>query len=136
MKNDLVYRLNDQTIYVREGIRIPKSYTEEENKTYVYLLKIETNEKFSPYPVIHKVGTTCSIMHRMKALLYNYQCKSITILWISPAYSTSTALRVETNFRTNINQEEWIAIPKDRFILPDNVKEITIKVRNEYTIKV
>ena len=87
----------------------------------------------------YKIGTTNRPLQRLKEHLKNYKYEfNIEVLWFSPRYgSVETTTRVER--RTIKFWSEflgWEYIPNDRFILPDDVTEIFIRVRKDYFIRI
>ena len=122
-------------VHKKEGLRIPTPKTAGSQKNYIYLIRIDGDAKF-PGQAVHKIGTTCNIMRRMKEHLRQYQSKRISLLWVSSLYSIHTALRVEHKFTTSLSESDWQYIPKDRFILPNGVKKIIVRVRKEWEISV
>ena len=87
----------------------------------------------------YKIGTTNRPLQRLKEHLKNYKYEfNIEVLWFSPRYSSvETTTRVER--RTIKFWSEflgWEYIPNDRFILPDDVTEISIRVRKDYFIRI
>lgn len=98
-------------------------------KDHIYFIRIGAQSDN-----LYKIGTTNNITRRMRQLEYNYK-KSIEIIWISPAYSKYTTLRVEEQ---TINQwrrlEGFEYIRNDRFIINPKIRQVKIKVRKDWTI--
>jgi len=84
---------------------------------------------------IFKIGTTNNIMIRMKQH-QDYFSKDIYILWVSPTYSKYTTLRIEDRQKAVWieQQPNWQYIKNDRFIIPQFVNQIVIKVIKNYEI--
>jgi len=83
---------------------------------------------------LHKIGTTNDMLERMKEHVRNYK-ENIYILWISPAYSKWTTVRVEDRQKKWwIEKTNWEYVRLDRFIIPPDVKEVVITVRKEWHI--
>lgn len=115
---------NGRKYRVFSRVTIPKR-----EGNYVYFLRIgsESNRKF-------KIGISNNIMRRMVEHC-KYYGEEIYILWISPCYSKYTTLRVEdTNKERWIRETIWEYIENDRFIIPESVDKITIKVKKEYEV--
>ena len=98
---------------------------------YNYLLRVDNGFKWV------KIGTTNDMLRRMKEHMKYYD-SDITIIWISPPYSKYTTLRVEDRNKALWIKEhpDWQYINNDRFIIPDTVNEIVIKVIKEYHIRI
>ena len=74
------------------------------------------------------------MMERMKEHLRNYG-EDLYVLWISPAYSKWTTVRVEDRQKKWWREQGgWQYLRNDRFVIPEGVKEITITVRKEWRI--
>lgn len=95
---------------------------------FVYFIQIGEDDR------IFKIGTTNDIDRRMKEHK-RYFKKPIKVLWVSPAYSKYTTLRVEDDTK-NLWREttNWEYIRNDRFRIPEDVTEVRIKVRKEYVV--
>lgn len=128
---ELLYKhpKNGTTVH---GPKLPKKLGD-----YIYFIKL------IPLPgthrrAAHKIGTTNSPLSRMKEHLRYYKFEyNIEILWISPAYSKYTTLRIEDKMkRWWIEANQWEYIRNDRFIIPDSVKEVTITVKKDYIIRI
>ena len=66
-----------------------------------------------------------------------YYDKKITVLWFSPTYSKYTTLRIEDRMKTYWREfTDWEYKNNDRFVIPPEVKDITITVRKDYNIKI
>ena len=97
---------------------------------YVYFIRIGDEADN-----LYKIGTTNDVMRRMRQHERYYK-KPVEVIWVSPAYSKYTTLRVEEQ---TINQwkglEGFQYIRNDRFIIDPSIKQVTIKVRKEWTIE-
>lgn len=116
---------------IYSAVKIPKVYKEWDRKGYVYFIQIgdKKNRKY-------KIGTTCNILQRMIQHLNNYK-ESIYILWVSPAVSVYTTLRIEDNFiLSHMQNEDFSYIPNDRFIISEKITEVAIKIKKEYVISI
>lgn len=97
---------------------------------YLYFIQIG-----DPEERLFKIGTTNNINRRMLEHRRTYK-KDIHVLWVSPTYKKSTTLLVENKMKATWKEQEGMEyIPKDRFIINENIQKITIKVRKEYVIK-
>jgi hypothetical protein len=127
----MVYEKVATGIFVKEGIVIPRPFSEDDKKGYIYLCLIRDN---ATGRVWLKVGTTCNIMQRMTRHRYTFQ-SDIIILWISPAVSKYTTLKVEDEFKDfTKNHLEWEYVPQDRFFMPENTLQIEVRIRKTYII--
>lgn len=106
--------------------------TKSERGEYNYLILIHSD---NPKTKIIKIGTTNDMTRRMYEHL-GYYNKDITILWISPHYSKYTTLRVEDKTKDDLKSCGYQWIRNDRFEVPKELAEITIKVRKEYHIRI
>lgn len=83
---------------------------------------------------LYKIGTTNNVIRRMKQHERYYK-KKVEILWISPAYSKYTTLRVEDKTIQKWKQLEGFEyIRNDRFIINPEIHSVIIKVRKEWTV--
>ena len=132
----VIYQSRDKTrrVELAPGVKVPRPVREIDQKSYVYLLRIE-GAKDKP-PIINKAGITGNIYRRMATLAREYEATKITVLWVSPLYAESTARRLEWQIKKIAEGLNSTMIPKDRFILPAEVEEITFKVRKKYNVKV
>ena len=132
----VIYQSRDKTrrVELAPGVKVPRPVREIDQKSYVYLLRIE-GAKDKP-PIINKAGITGNIYRRMATLARGYEATKITVLWVSPLYAESTARRLEWQIKKIAEGLNSTMIPKDRFILPAEVEEITFKVRKKYNVKV
>ena len=97
---------------------------------YIYFIRI--GEKSAH---LYKIGTTNDISRRMHQHERYYK-QPVEVLWISPAYSKYTTLRVEEQtIEQWKNLEGFQYIRNDRFIISPDIKSITIKVRKEWTVE-
>ena len=96
---------------------------------YLYFLRVG-----NPDERVFKIGTTNRPLERLQEHMRAYGT-DLEVLWFSPAYEWLTTLRVERRQKDYwIENMNWQYIKNDRFIIPPDVKEITIKVRKEYHI--
>ena len=103
---------------------------------YIYFIRLSPMLGNIPR---YKIGTTKRPLSRLKEHLKNYKYEfNIEVLWFSPCYSSvETTTRVERRMIKFWSEFlDWEYIPNDRFILPDNVTEIFIRVRKDYFIKI
>ena len=99
------------------------------NKEYIYFIRIG-----EPADRLFKIGTTNNIKRRMSEHKRTYQ-KDIEILGTIAVTSKYTTLRVEENMISEWkNKKGWVYKRNDRFIIPEDVQSISIKVRKEYII--
>lgn len=98
-------------------------------KDHIYFIRIG-----APSDNLYKIGTTNNMARRMRQHERNYK-KSIEVIWISPAYSKYTTLRVEEQTISNWrNLDGFKYIRNDRFIINPSIHQVKIKVRKEWTI--
>lgn len=103
----------------------------ENKKEYIYFIRIG-----EPADRLFKIGTTNNIKRRMKEHERTYQ-KNVEVLGTIAVTSKYTTLRVEENMISEWkNNEGWEYKRNDRFIIPEDVKSVTIKVRKEYIINI
>jgi len=101
-----------------------------EKKDHIYFIRIGSISER-----LYKIGTTNNIVRRIKEHERYYK-KSITLLWLSPAYSKYTTLRVEDRtISTWKNLEGFKYVRNDRFIIDPKINKVTIKVRKEWTVE-
>lgn len=87
-----------------------------------------------PVDSLYKIGTTNNVSRRMKEHARNYK-KSIEVLWVSPAYSKWTTLRIEEKTIENWkNLEGFQYIRNDRFVIDPKIRKVSVKVKKEWTI--
>lgn len=129
-----IYQSRDKAreVVLAPGIKVPRPVKETDQRSYVYLLMIEGAD--NQPPVIQKAGITGNIYRRMATLSKKYGAKRITVLWVSPLYAESTARRLEWQLKQIAKSMDWVIIPKDRFIIPKEVKEFQFTVRKTYTV--
>lgn len=97
------------------------------NKEYIYLIRIG-----EPADRLFKIGTTNNINRRMSEHKRAYK-KDIQILGTIAVTSRYTTLRVEENMISEWKTREgWVYKRNDRFIIPEDVQSVKIKVRKEY----
>ena len=128
---EIIYTHRTKKNTISSNIPIP---TKEGN--YIYFIRLVPIWENIPR---YKIGTTNRPLQRLKEHLKNYKYEfNIEVLWFSPRYdSVETTTRVER--RTIKFWSEflgWEYIPNDRFILPDDVTEIFIRVRKDYFIRI
>ena len=122
-------------IVLREGVKIPAQVYATEQKGYVYLIRVENSANEKLPRLFHKVGTSTHPARRFLQLAQEYKAERIVVLWISPQYAESTYRRLEWHIKDVVSAMEGSTmIPLDRFVLPNNVDEISFKVRKEYTV--
>jgi hypothetical protein len=122
---------------LREGVKIPTRVYATEQKGYVYLIRVENSANEKLPRLFHKVGTSVHPARRLLQLAREYKAERIVVLWISPQYAESTYRRLEWHIKDVVSAMEGSTmIPLDRFVLPNNVDEISFKVRKEYTVVV
>jgi hypothetical protein len=110
-------------------VKIPKEFTENDLKGYLYFIRIgdANNRKY-------KVGTACNIIQRMLQHCRDYK-EQIYILWISPIYTKYTILRLEDKTKIKWKRKKAFEhVPNDRFIIPKSYQSVIIKVKKEYLI--
>lgn len=96
---------------------------------HIYFIRIG-----APEDNLYKIGTTNNLRRRMREHSRNYK-KPIEVLWVSPAYSKWTTLRVEER-----TIEQWRTLDgfeyvrNDRFVINPDIRSVTIKVRKEWTV--
>jgi hypothetical protein len=97
------------------------------NKQYIYFCRIG-----EPADRLFKIGTTNNIKRRMSEHKRSYK-KDIEVLGVIEVTSKYTTLRVEeqTIEKWKMN-EGWEYHRNDRFTIPPEVTEVTIKVKKEY----
>lgn len=109
-----------------------KENARKKNKFYIYFIRIGEPDKR-----LFKIGTTNNIDRRMKEHKRYYK-ENVTILGVIPVTSEYTTLRVEKQTKENWieNHPDWQYLRNDRFIIPEDVTEIEIKVRKSYRFAV
>lgn len=101
------------------------------NKHYIYFIRIG-----EPAERLFKIGTTNNMDRRMKEHKRYYK-KDIEVLGVIPVTSEFTTLRVERDTKEKwIAETDWEYMRNDRFIIPEGVESVTIKVRKEYKINI
>ena len=97
---------------------------------HIYFIRVG-----DPSENLYKIGTTNNLKRRMREHEKNYQ-KPIEVLWVSPAYSKWTTLRVETATIEQWKQLEGFEyIRNDRFIINPTIRAVTIKVKKEWVVE-
>ena len=98
-------------------------------KNYLYFICIG-----APSDNLYKIGTTNNIARRMRQHELYYK-KPIKLIWVSPAYSKYTTLRVEEQTINRWRELEGFKyIRNDRFIISPEIHQVKIKVKKEWTI--
>lgn len=105
-----------------------KEKESQKNKYYIYFVRIG-----EPTKRLFKIGTTNNMDRRMKEHKRYYK-EDITVLGVIPVTSEYTTLRVEKQTKEKWRNDfpEWEYMRNDRFIIPEDVTEIEIKVRKIY----
>ena len=103
---------------------------------YIYFVKLVPRTQ--DFKTTWKIGTTDRPIDRMKEHLRYYKYEfDIEVYWFSPCLSKYTTLRIED--RTKLlwqTFQDWEYIRNDRFLLPQEIKEVTIKIRKNYIIQI
>lgn len=108
---------------------VPDRHTKKP-KGYLYFVRIG-----EPQERLFKIGTTNRPIDRMLEHC-KYFGKPIYILWFSPILSKYTTLRVEDRQKKVwIDGTNWQYINNDRFIIPNEVKEVSIQIKKNYIIQ-
>ena len=85
---------------------------------HIYFIRVG-----DPSENLYKIGTTNNLKRRMREHEKNYQ-KPIEVLWVSPAYSKWTTLRVET-----ATIEQWKQMEGFEYIRNDRLQSRIYKKR-------
>lgn len=105
--------------------------TKNVKKEYIYFIQIG-----EPCERLFKIGTTNNINRRMREHERYYQ-KDVVILGIIPLTSKYTTLRVEQKTIDKWKTfENWEYLRNDRFIIPEDVHQVTITVRKDYVFNI
>lgn len=109
-----------------------ENVSQKKNKYYIYFVRIG-----EPCERLFKIGTTNDLDRRMKEHKRYYK-KDIKVLGVIPVTSEYTTLRVEKQTKEKWRTEfpEWEYRRNDRFIIPQGVTEVEIKVRKVYKFAV
>lgn len=109
-----------------------KENVSQKPKYYIYFLRIG-----EPCERLFKIGTTNDMDRRMKEHKRYYK-KDVEVLGVITVTSEYTTLRVEKQTKELWREihPDWEYKRNDRFIIPEDVKEIEIKVRKTYKIAV
>lgn len=111
-------------------VKIPKSSGKNSTKGYLYFIRIG-----EPEERLYKIGTANNVKRRMIQHC-GYFRKTVYVLWVSPLYSKYTTLRIEDRQKTWwIEHTDWEYLENDRFIIPEGVEDVEIKVIKSYPIK-
>ncbi len=100
---------------------------------YVYFLRVGDKEDR-----LFKIGTTNNPRRRMLEHERAYG-KLVEVLWLSPPLSSRfTTLRVEENMIDKWKKDKptWEYKRNDRFIIPNDVDTVTIKIRKNYYVSI
>lgn len=99
-------------------------------KDHIYFIRIG-----APEDNLYKIGTTNDIARRMYQHERYYK-KPVEVIWVSPAYSKYTTLRVEDRTINAWKElDGFNYIRNDRFIIDPSIHQITIKVKKEWMIE-
>lgn len=102
---------------------------------YIYFIQVG-----SPFKRVFKIGTTNDLLRRMKEHSRNYgtddQKEDIAIIWFKKVKSKWTTLRIEEETKTKWieNEPTWEYIRNDRFVLPNLINQVSIKIRKNYSV--
>ena len=102
---------------------------------YIYFIQIG-----KPFKRVFKIGTTNDLLRRMKEHSRNYgtddQKEDIAIIWFKKVKSKWTTLRIEEETKTKWikNEPTWEYIRNDRFVLPNLINQVSIKIRKNYSV--
>jgi len=109
---------------LREGIKIPKDYC-------FYILQLG-----DPAERYYKIGMTDNLTRRMYEHLGNksYDNREITVLFAKPCASKYAAERIEDNVREYLKELGFEYKRNDRFIIPEEVDKIIVKVKKEWVV--
>ncbi len=109
-----------------------KENASQKSKYYIYFVRIG-----EPKDRLFKIGTTNDIDRRMKEHKRYYK-QDIEVLGTIAVTSEFTTLRVEklTKQEWRENHPDWQYLRNDRFIIPEDVTEIEIKVKKIYKFAV
>ena len=109
-----------------------KGNVNQKPKYYIYFIRIGEPEKS-----LFKIGTTNNMNRRMREHKRYYK-QNVEVLGTITVTSEFTTLRVEklTKQEWQENHPDWQYLRNDRFIIPEDVKEIEIKVRKTYKFAV
>ena len=109
-----------------------KENVNQKPKYYIYFIRIG-----EPEQRLFKIGTTNNMDRRMKEHKRYYK-QDVSVLGTITVTSEYTTLRVEKQTKLDWieNHPDWEYLRNDRFIIPEDVKEIEIKVRKTYKFAV
>ena len=109
-----------------------KGNANQKPKYYIYFIRIG-----EPKNRLFKIGTTNNMDRRMREHKRYYK-QNVAVLGTITVTSEFTTLRVEklTKQEWQENHPDWKYLRNDRFIIPEDVKEIEIKVRKTYKFAV
>lgn len=103
----------------------------EKNSQYVYFIRIGEKENR-----LFKIGTSNDPRRRMSEHVKAYG-QEVYPIWLSPPLTSKySTLRVEEKMIGLWREEQvdWTYRRNDRFIIPEGVDKITIKIRKEYEV--
>ena len=108
-----------------------KENVNQKPKYYIYFIRIGEPEKR-----LFKIGTTNDMDRRMKEHKRYYK-QDVEVLGTIEVTSEFTTLRVEklTKQDWRENHPDWQYLRNDRFIIPEDVTEIEIKVRKFISLR-
>lgn len=96
-------------------------------KHFIYLLRVG-----EPQERLFKIGTTNNIDRRIKEHKRYYK-KDVHLLGYIPVKSEYTTLRVEKQTKELWKTlPDWTYMRNDRFIIPEGIEKVQIKVRKIY----
>lgn len=100
------------------------------NTDYIYFIRIGGQKSR-----LYKIGTTNNVKKRM-AQHRRYYGTEVEIIWVSPAYSKWTTLRVEAKMIDLWKTLEGFEhIRNDRFVISPEINQVVIKVRKDYVVE-
>ena len=99
---------------------------------YIYFLSVG-----DPKDCVFKIGTTNRPRERMMEHERAYK-KPVNVIWLSPPLSSKwTTLKVEEKMKEDwIAGKPWEYLRNDRFKIPEDVKEVVIRIKKEYVIPI
>jgi len=96
---------------------------------FIYFIQIG-----SPSNRLFKIGTTNNLLRRMREHCKYYN-NDIALIWYKKVKSKYTTLRTEdSNKNYWIKNTDWDYQKKDRFVIPEPIEEVTIKIKKKYCI--
>jgi len=109
----------------------PKVFKNGNVAQYVYFLRIGNKEDR-----LFKIGTTNNPRRRMLEHERAYKVE-VEVLWLSPVLTSKyTTLRVEDRMieKWKKDKPRWEYRRNDRFVIPDDITEISIVIKKKYTV--